>query len=86
MNSAESKDAGATIRDEEYATPGSRSPEASSTGDSSLDSLTPWKKRLAKLTQIERKGAQPVPVEERTNRNTFELFTLWFTLSTNLLP
>ncbi|CAK3873936.1 cytosine-purine permease [Lecanosticta acicola] len=42
--------------------------------------------RLTKTANIELKGVQPVPIEERTSRKTFEIFTLWFTLNTNLLP
>lgn len=39
-----------------------------------------------KLTIIEANGVQPVPVEERNDHRAFNIFTVWFTLSTNLLP
>jgi len=42
--------------------------------------------KLTALSNIEIRGIQPVPVEERTNRRAYNIFTLWFTLSTNPLP
>ena len=35
---------------------------------------------------VEARGIVPVPIDERTNRRTYSIFTLWFTVSTNLLP
>ena len=37
-------------------------------------------------TNLEALGAQPVPPEERTERQTINIFTIWFALSTNMLP
>lgn len=34
---------------------------------------------------VEVRGSSPVPLDERTNRRTFNLFTLWFTMSVNLV-
>ncbi|KAF7196684.1 Purine-cytosine permease fcyB [Pseudocercospora fuligena] len=44
-----------------------------------------WNKLLS-LEAIEQEGVRPVPVSERTNIRVIGIFTLWFTLSTNLLP
>lgn len=44
-----------------------------------------WQK-LTKGAAIETNGVQPVPVEERNDRRVLNIFTVWFTLSTNLLP
>ena len=35
---------------------------------------------------IELRGSSPVPINERINTRTINLFTLWFTMSLNLLP
>lgn len=45
-----------------------------------------WFNKLLAFDAIEAAGIQPVPVSERTNNKIYEIFTLWFTLSTNLLP
>lgn len=47
--------------------------------------LRVWNKLLS-LEAIEQEGVQPIPVSERTNTRVIGIFTLWFTLSTNLLP
>lgn len=44
-----------------------------------------WQK-LTKGAAVETNGVQPVPVEERNDRRVLNVFTVWFTLSTNLLP
>ncbi|KAF2765116.1 hypothetical protein EJ03DRAFT_345856 [Teratosphaeria nubilosa] len=38
------------------------------------------------MSNVETRGIQPIPVEERTNKRTLDIFTLWFTMSTNPLP
>lgn len=42
--------------------------------------------KLLHAGSVEGRGIVPVPFEERTNRRTYSIFTLWFTMSTNLLP
>ena len=42
--------------------------------------------KLKHNAALERRGIVPVPLEERTNRKTYLIFTIWFTMSTNLLP
>ncbi|KAI9373903.1 permease for cytosine/purines, uracil, thiamine, allantoin-domain-containing protein [Aspergillus egyptiacus] len=44
-----------------------------------------WLSRITKLG-IELRGVSPVPLEERTDRRFINVFFVWFTLSTNLLP
>ncbi|KAF2167789.1 hypothetical protein M409DRAFT_65887 [Zasmidium cellare ATCC 36951] len=44
-----------------------------------------WQK-LTVRAAIEVNGIQPVPIEERNEHRVFNVFTVWFTLSTNLLP
>ncbi|KAL2824398.1 permease for cytosine/purines, uracil, thiamine, allantoin-domain-containing protein [Aspergillus cavernicola] len=45
-------------------------------------------KWLSKITNwgIELRGVTPVPLEERTDKQFINVFFVWFTLSTNLLP
>ncbi|KAK4495603.1 hypothetical protein PRZ48_012871 [Zasmidium cellare] len=51
--------------------------------DSRMEGL--WHK-LTHRGAIESNGIQPVPEEERNDVRVFNIFTVWFTLSTNLLP
>lgn len=46
------------------------------------------KKWLTKLSAwgIETRGIKPVPLEERTDPKFINVFFVWFTMSTNLLP
>lgn len=44
-----------------------------------------WQK-LTNVAAVETNGVQPVPVEERNDCRVLNVFTVWFTLSTNLLP
>jgi hypothetical protein len=41
---------------------------------------------LASKGDIELGGCQPVPYEDRTETNYFNIFTLWFSMSCNPLP
>ena len=41
---------------------------------------------LAKRGDVELQGAMPVPYDERTETNYFNIFTLWFCMSCNPLP
>jgi len=41
--------------------------------------------RIASLG-VEVRGSSPVPLSERTNDRTINLFTVWFSMSLNLLP
>lgn len=43
-----------------------------------LSSLSSW--------GIETRGITPVPLEERTDSKFINVFFVWFTMSTNLLP
>jgi hypothetical protein len=45
-------------------------------------------KWLSRITNwgIELRGVTPVPIEERTDQRFINVFFVWFTLSTNLLP
>ncbi|KKK20858.1 hypothetical protein AOCH_003967 [Aspergillus ochraceoroseus] len=45
-------------------------------------------KWLSKITNwgIELRGVAPVPLEERTDKRLINVFFVWFTMSTNLLP
>ncbi|KAF2971727.1 hypothetical protein GQX73_g1902 [Xylaria multiplex] len=47
--------------------------------------LSPW---LAKLSNwgVELRGITPVPLEERVDKRFINVFFVWFTMSTNLLP
>lgn len=41
---------------------------------------------LTSKGEIELRGCQPVPCEDRTETNYFNIFTLWFSMSCNPLP
>ncbi|KAI0205282.1 permease for cytosine/purines, uracil, thiamine, allantoin-domain-containing protein [Astrocystis sublimbata] len=47
--------------------------------------ISPW---LAKLSSwgVELRGITPVPIEERIDKRFINVFFVWFTMSTNLLP
>ncbi|KAK5128673.1 hypothetical protein LTR85_000006 [Meristemomyces frigidus] len=42
--------------------------------------------KLMSFQNVESRGIQPIPVDERTNTRTYTIFTLWFTMSLNPLP
>lgn len=44
-----------------------------------------WLSRIANWG-VELRGVTPVPIEERTDIRFINVFFVWFTLSTNLLP
>lgn len=44
-----------------------------------------WLSRIANWG-VELRGVAPVPIEERTDTRSINVFFVWFTLSTNLLP
>jgi len=41
---------------------------------------------LQERSDIEFRGCTPIPYEERTETNCFNIFTLWFSMSCNPLP
>lgn len=43
-----------------------------------LDKLSSW--------GVETRGVTPVPIEERIDKRFINVFFVWFTMSTNLLP
>lgn len=48
-----------------------------------------WRGILSVLEErgdVEFKGCTPIPPEERTETNYFNIFTLWFSMSCNPLP
>jgi hypothetical protein len=48
-----------------------------------------WRGIMGKLEEqgdVEFRGCMPVPYEERTETNYFNIFTLWFSMSCNPLP
>jgi hypothetical protein len=51
-------------------------------------SYKPTQKWLRKISGwgVETRGITPVPMEERTDKRFINVFFVWFTLSTNLLP
>jgi hypothetical protein len=41
---------------------------------------------LEEQGDVEFRGCMPIPYEERTETNYFNIFTLWFSMSCNPLP
>ncbi|KAG5990287.1 hypothetical protein E4U52_004729 [Claviceps spartinae] len=57
-------------------------------GVSSSDALRQNSTRLRKLlrrSRIEENGIRPLPVEERKERRFFNIFTIWFSINSNIL-
>jgi len=42
--------------------------------------------RAAAMGRVELRGISPIPVVERTSTKTINVFTLWWSMSTNILP
>ena len=51
----------------------------------SLSRRDVWLSRIRRLG-VETRGITPVPLEERTDPRFINVFFVWFTMSTNLLP
>lgn len=65
--------------------PSARGPAS---GVSSSDALRQNSTRLRKLlrrSRIEENGIRPLPVEERKERRFFNVFTIWFSINSNIL-
>jgi hypothetical protein len=48
-----------------------------------------WRGTLSRLQErsaVELRGCTPIPFDERTETNYFNIFTLWFSMSCNPLP
>ena len=72
------KEGPVNAQDEEHGVPDVR------TGDVETYEARSWWQKLAS-NAIESAGIRPVPIEERTERRVYSIFTLWFTLSLNLI-
>jgi cytosine/uracil/thiamine/allantoin permease len=64
--------------------PSSPRPASAASASSSLLSLTMLHKAL-RLGRVEEKGIQPLPVDERTSTRFFNIFTVWFSMNSNIL-
>lgn len=54
--------------------------------ESRTNSLLSILEVLEKRAGVELRGCQPIPWEKRTVVQYFNIFTLWFSMSCNLLP
>lgn len=70
------------LKDEEQAFPGK---DVDVAEVDSMPGIAGFIRKIASFG-IEVRGSSPVPLSERTNQRTVNLFTLWFTMSLNLLP
>lgn len=50
----------------------------------STKSATMFHKAL-RMGRVEEKGIQPVPVDERQSTSFYQIFTVWFSINTNIL-
>lgn len=41
--------------------------------------------KILRLGRVEAQGIRPVPVEDRTSRRSWNIFTVWFSMNTNIL-
>ncbi|KAK7424157.1 hypothetical protein QQZ08_008763 [Neonectria magnoliae] len=59
------------------------------TSQGQVDSESGWKRVLHKaatLGRVELRGIQPIPIEERTDTQFSNVFTIWWCMNANLLP
>lgn len=42
--------------------------------------------KVAVFGRVEIRGITPIPVKERTETRTINIFTLWWSINTNILP
>ncbi|KAF7555281.1 hypothetical protein G7Z17_g2318 [Cylindrodendrum hubeiense] len=70
-------------------------PEAASSLDNhdssqgEVDAMPAWKRmfyKAASFGRVELRGIQPIPVEERTDTQFANVFTIWWCMNANLLP
>lgn len=61
--------------------PGSR-PRSSSSSSSSRSSML---HKVLRMGRVEENGIRPLPVEERRNTRFFNIFTVWFSINSNIL-
>ena len=59
-------------------------PMSTTSSASSVLSLTMLHKAL-RMGRVEEKGIQPLPLEERTSTRFFNIFTVWFSMNSNIL-
>jgi hypothetical protein len=59
------------------------------TSQGQVDNLSGWKRifyKAATFGRVEFRGIQPIPVEERTDTQFSNVFTIWWCMNANLLP
>jgi hypothetical protein len=54
--------------------------------DSDVEVAQSWSLKKFASLGVETGGIVPIPVSERTNTRVHGIFTLWLTMSVNLLP
>lgn len=74
-----------SVRDEEHGKETTSTAVDIRQGDVEPYTVRSWWQKITKWQAVESAGVQPVPVEDRTNRRVCNIFTLWFTLSLNLI-
>lgn len=79
MDRSLSKEPETTISDEEKGFPGPSK-------DADVEVAQSWSLRKFASLGVETGGIVPIPVAERTNTRVHGIFTLWLTMSVNLLP
>ena len=73
------KEPNANVTDEEKGSPGLGK-------DADVEVAQSWSLRKFASLGVETGGIVPIPVTERTNTRIHGIFTLWLTMSVNLLP
>lgn len=61
------------------------SPELIPEGRSSVSSATRLLNEVLARGKVEGHGIVPLPVEDRTSTRYFNVFTIWFSMNTNIL-
>lgn len=59
------------------------------TSQGQVDAMIGWKRmffKAASFGRVELRGIQPIPVEERTDTQFANVFTIWWCMNANLLP
>ena len=78
MDNHARKEPNARIMDEEKGIPPLK--------DADIEVAQSWSLKKFASLGVETGGIVPIPVSERTNTRVHGIFTLWLTMSVNLLP
>jgi len=93
ISGSQEKNTMADLDPEKGAAPAEHEPPTTdprgSLGDESIGKrrqLPGFVRKALTVGLVEERGIRPVPLEERTSRRYFNVFTIWMSMNTNILP